>query len=254
VYTGNSCLEGKVGLITGGGTGIGQAISLALARAGADIVVCSRKLSNLEGVVTEIKTMGRRALAVPTHVGRMDDLANLINVVKEEFGRVDILVNNAGTNAVYGPILEIEERAWDVMISTNMKGMFFLSQKVAGMMKVHGGGSIINMSSVAGICPEQLLSLYSITKAGIIIMTKTMALEWGQYNIRVNCIAPSLVKTRLTKTLWENPEYLEKTVKKIPLGRIAQVEEIAQAVLFLASDAASFVTGHTLIADGGLLL
>lgn len=246
-------LEGKVALVTGGSRGIGRASALGLAEAGADVVVASRKLPDLERVVEEIGKLGRRSLAVAAHVARMDQIRNLVSKVENEFGRIDVLVNNAATNPVMDPALDIEERAWDAIMNLNLKGLFFLSQAVARVMKEKEGGTIINVTSVEGITPG-LLPVYSISKAGVIMATKVMAKEWSQYNIRVNAIAPGLTKTRFSEALWNNPEVLRATVSNTPMGRIAEPEEMVGAVIYLASDVSSYVTGQVLAIDGGMTI
>lgn len=244
-------LSGKVALVTGGSRGIGKAIALQFADAGADVVVSSRKLPDLELVAEEIRKMGRKSLAVAAHNGKMEELKNLINRVKEEFGRIDILVNNAATNPVMASVLDIDEPPFDAIMNVNVKGYFFLSQAAAKMMVNQGGGVIINVASVGGISPDPGLAVYCISKAAIIMMTKAMALELGQYNIRVNAIAPGIVKTKFSQALWSNEEILSAELAKMPLKRIAQPEEVARTALYLASDASSFMTGHTVVMDGG---
>ncbi|HFB07057.1 MAG TPA: SDR family NAD(P)-dependent oxidoreductase, partial [Chloroflexi bacterium] len=182
-------LSGKVALVTGGSRGIGKAIAIGLAKFGADVAVTSRKLPDLEGVAEEIKRLGRRSMARATHVGRMDEINNLVPQIKDKLGRIDILVNNAATNPTMDQAMDIEERAWDSIMNLNLKGLFFLSQAVARLMKEQGAGIIINVASVAGITPN-ILPVYSISKAGVIMATKVMAQQWAQYNIRVNAIAP----------------------------------------------------------------
>lgn len=244
-------LSGKIALVTGGSRGIGRAIALQFADAGADVVVSSRKLPDLELVAEEIKKMGRKSLAVAAHNGKMEDLKNLINTVKEEFGRIDILVNNAATNPIMASVLDIDESPFDVIMNVNVKGYFFLSQAAAKMMVNQGGGVIINVASVGGMSPDPGLAVYCISKAAIIMMTKAMALELGQYNIRVNAIAPGIVKTKFSQALWSNEAILSAELAKMPLKRIAQPEEVARTALYLASDASSFMTGHTIVMDGG---
>jgi len=243
-------LSGKVALVTGGSRGIGKAIAVGLAKFGADVAVTSRKLPDLEEVAAEIKGLGRRSMAVATHVGRMDEIKNLVPKVKDELGRIDILVNNAGTNPTMDPAINIEERAWDSIMNLNLKGLFFLSQAVARLMQEQGGGKIINVASVAGITPD-ILPVYSISKAGVIMATKVMAQQWAQHNIRVNAIAPGLVKTRFSEALWSNPDIAQAVMTRTPLQRIAEPDEMVGAVIFLASDASSYVTGHVLVVDGG---
>lgn len=244
-------LEGKVALVTGGSRGIGKAIALAFADAGADVIVSSRKLPDLEKVADEIKGLGRRSLAVAAHNAKMEDLRNLVAKVKDEFGRIDILVNNAAVNPVMASVLEMEEPPFDLIMNVNVKGYYFLSQAAARMMVEQGGGLIINISSVGGISPDKGLGPYCMSKAAIIMMTKHMALELGEHNIRVNAIAPGIVQTRFSEAFWSNEELMAQELSKMPLRRIAQPEEIARAALYLASDASSFMTGHTVVLDGG---
>jgi len=243
-------LSGKVALVTGGSRGIGKAIAVGLAKFGADIAITSRKFPDLEEVAKEIKGLGRRSMAITTHVGRMNELNNLVQQVKGELGRIDILVNNAATNPTMDTAMDIEERAWDSIMNLNLKGLFFLSQAVARLMKEQGEGKIINVASVAGITPN-ILPVYSISKAGVIMATKVMAQQWAQYNIRVNAIAPGLTKTRFSEALWSNPVVLQAAMERTPLHRVAEPDEMVGAVIFLASDASSYVTGHVLIVDGG---
>lgn len=243
-------LQGKVAVVTGGSRGIGQAIALGIARAGADVVVTSRKLPDLEKVAEEIKGLGRKSLAVAAHVGRMEEIDNLVSKVKEEFGRIDILVNNAATNPAMDSALDVSERAWDSIMNLNLKGLFFLSQAVARVMKEQGGGRIVNIASVAGITPD-ILPIYSISKAGVIMATKVMASEWAKYNIRVNTVAPGMTRTRFSEALWSNPDILQGAMFRTPMGRIAEPEEMVGAVIYLASDASSYVTGQVIAVDGG---
>ncbi len=243
-------LQGKVAVVTGGSRGIGQAIALGIARAGADVVVASRKLPDLEKVAEEIKGLGRKSLAVAAHVGRVEEIDNLVSKVKEEFGRIDILVNNAATNPAMDSALDVSERAWDSIMNLNLKGLFFLSQAVARVMKEQGGGRIVNIASVAGITPD-ILPVYSISKAGVIMATKVMASEWAKYNIRVNTVAPGMTRTRFSEALWSNPDILQGAMFRTPMGRIAEPEEMVGAVIYLASDASSYVTGQVIAVDGG---
>jgi NAD(P)-dependent dehydrogenase (short-subunit alcohol dehydrogenase family) len=246
-------LSGKVALVTGGSRGIGKAIAVGLAKFGADVAVTSRKLPDLEEVAAEIKGLGRKSMAVAAHVGRMDEIGNLVPKVKDELGRIDILVNNAGTNPTMDAAISIEERAWDSIMNLNLKGLFFLSQAVARLMQEQGGGKIINVASVAGITPD-ILPVYSISKAGVIMATKVMAQQWAQYNIRINAIAPGLVKTRFSEALWSNPDIAQAVTLRTPLQRIAEPDEMVGAAVFLASDASSYVTGHVLVVDGGSVI
>ncbi len=246
----NFSLQGKIALVTGASRGIGKAAAIGLAQAGANVAVTGRRLPDLEKTAEEIRKLGQKSLSVAAHVGRMEEIQNLVKKVAEEFGRIDILVNNAATNPTMAPALDVDERAWDAIMNLNLKGLFFLSQAVARVMKEKGGGRIINVSSIAGISPD-LLPVYSISKAGVIMATKVMAQQWAQYNIRVNAIAPGLTKTRFSEALWSNPDILKMAVSKAPMGRIAEPEEMVGAIIFLASDASSYVTGQVIAIDGG---
>ncbi len=251
----NFSLEGQVALITGGSRGIGRATALGFATVGADVVVASRKLQDLEKVAEEVRGLGRKSLAVAAHVGKMEAIKDLVAKVREEFGRIDILVNNAGTNPATIPALDAEERLWDSVMNLNLKGLFFLSQAVARVMKEHGGGRIINVASMDGFRPELNLGIYAISKAGVIMATKVMAVEWAQYNIRVNAVAPGNVHTRLGDSRFAVvPEYQEEMLKRTPMGYIAEPDEIVGAMIYLASAASSFVTGETILVDGGIML
>jgi len=243
-------LKGKVALVTGGSRGIGKAIAVGLARAGADVALASRKLPDLEEVAKEIKGLGRKSLAVATHIGRLEEINSLVSRVKDEFGRIDILVNNAATNPTMDQAIDIGERAWDSIMNLNLKGLFFLSQAVAKLMKEQGGGKIINVASIEGITPG-ILPVYAISKAGVIMATKVMAQQWARYGIRVNAIAPGLTRTRFSEALWSNPDILSVAMMMTPMGRVAEPEEMVGAVIFLVSDASGYVTGQVLAVDGG---
>ena len=254
----NFSLSGKVALVTGGSRGIGEATALGFARMGADVVVTSRKIDDLEKVAHKIKEMGVKSLPVETHLGKIDQLQLLVDRVVKEFGRIDILVNNAGTSPALASVLDAEERLWDVIMNLNLKGLFFLSQRVAKTMKEHGGGIIVNVASMDGIKPEKNNSIYSISKAGVIMATKAMALDLAQHNIRVNAIAPGNVHTQLGDSRFVEggygPEYETHMIQRTPLGRVADPDEMVGAMIYLASDASSFTTGETLFIDGGIAL
>ena len=249
----NFSLEGKVALVAGGSRGIGRSSALAFAEAGADVVVSSRKLPDLEVVAEEIRATGRKGLAVASHIAKTEELKSLVDQVMAEFGRIDILLNNAGTNPYYGPIIDAEERAWDTTMNVNLKGIFLLSQMVAKIMHDQGGGSIINTASAGGLRPGNNQGIYSVTKAALIMLTKVMAKEWGQFGIRANAIAPGVIKTRLSEALWKEPALGEAAAKRTAVGRLGEPEDVAGVVLFFASDASSYVTGETVIIDGGVL-
>ena len=253
-------LEGKVALITGASRGIGRAIALGFAQAGADVAIASRKLPELEAVAEKARDMGRKALPVATHIGDLEEMHNLVDMVISEFGRIDILVNNAGTSPAKISPLDTEEKFWDKIMNLNLKGTYFLSQAVARKMKECGGGKIINVSSINAYVPSYGVGVYSISKAALVMLTKSMALELAEYNIRVNAVAPGTVDTRMINLRWAQlPEKEAKTqkaesVKNIPLKRMAEPEEIVGAAIYLASDASSYTLGETIIIDGGMLL
>lgn len=246
-----SC-EGKVALITGGSRGIGRAAALALADAGATVVVASRKIADLEEVTEEIRAKGGKAMAIACHVAKMEESKALIEKVTKEFGRLDMLMNNAGTNPYYGPLMDQDEKTWDITMNVNLKGLFFLSQLAARVMKTQGGGSIINTSSIGGLRAGEL-GVYCVTKAAVIMLTEVMSKEWGQHNIRVNAIAPGIIKTRLSEALWKDPEVNKAAVAQIPLMRLGEPEELGGVVVFLTSEAGSYITGETIVIDGGRL-
>jgi NAD(P)-dependent dehydrogenase (short-subunit alcohol dehydrogenase family) len=252
-------LEGKVALVTGGSRGIGEATAVGFAKAGADVVVTSRKLPDLERVADLVTRQGRKALALETHVGRLDQIRKLVETVVDEFGRIDILVNNAGTT-IAASSMDLEEQAWEAVMNLNLKGLFFLSQATARVMKDNGWGRIINVSSVNGLKPSPATPIYAIAKAGVIMATKTMAREWAAHNILVNAIAPGPIETKLLNASWSLlPEEEAKEAKataaaSVPLGRIGEPKEIADTMIFLASEASSYITGQTIVVDGGLLI
>lgn len=246
----NFSCEGKVALITGGSRGIGRASALALADAGADVVVSSRKIADLERVAEEIRTRGVKGLAVAAHNAKSEDAKMLIERVVKEFGRIDILLNNAGTNPYFGPLMDQDETTYDITMNVNLKGIFILSQLAARAMKQTGGGCIINTASIGGLRAGEL-GVYCVSKAAVIMLTQVMAKEWGQYDIRVNALAPGIIKTRLSEALWKDPKVNQRAVAQIPLMRLGEPEEIAGAVVFLSSAAGSYITGETIVIDGG---
>ncbi|MFA5196780.1 MAG: glucose 1-dehydrogenase [Bacteroidales bacterium] len=249
----NLSLNNKVALITGASRGIGRAIAMEMARAGADVAIASRKISDLEKVALEITKTGRKCLPFAAHIGRMEEIKSLVQNVVNEFGKIDILINNAGTSPTMAPAMEIDERAWESIVNLNLKGLFFLSQAVARIMKEKGGGKIINVSSTAGFTPD-ILPVYSISKAAVNMATKVMAKEWAIYNIRVNAIAPGITRTRFSEAIVNNQDILNIAMSRTPLGRPAKPEEMVGAVIYLASDESSYVTGQVLVIDGGMTI
>jgi NAD(P)-dependent dehydrogenase (short-subunit alcohol dehydrogenase family) len=245
-------LEGKVAIVTGASRGIGRATALAFADAGADVVLGSRKVEDLEKAAAEIRSHGRRALVVGAHLGKMEDVKKLADTARAAFGRIDILVNNAGTSPVYSSFLESEERLWETIMNLNLKGLYFLSQAVARMMKEQGGGVIINVASIDGYLPEADNGIYAVSKAAVIMATRVMAREMAKYHIRVNALAPGFVHTKLMDSAFDNKPGLEEEYRHaIPMSRIGEPEDMTGTMVYLASDASKYMTGHTVIVDGG---
>ena len=245
-------LEGKVAVVTGASRGIGRAIGLRLAQAGAKVVVSSRKLENVQAVADEIGAAGGEALAVQAHVGRPDDIAALVARTVESFGRVDVAVNNAATNPHFGPLLTADEGQWDKILDTNTKGMFRVCKAVVPHMEAQGGGKIINLASVAGLRPSPSMGVYGVSKAAVIMLTQVLALELGHANIQVNSIAPGVIKTRFSQLLWQTPQIAEPILAHLPLGCFGEPEDVAGLALYLASPASDYVTGAVFLVDGGM--
>lgn len=246
-------LQGKTALVSGASRGIGEAIAKVLAVHGATVILTSRKWDALRRVEKEIAQAGGTAKSIACHVGEMEQIHDLFQAITACYPRLDILVNNAGTNPFFGDVLGVDEKAWDKTCDVNLKGFFFMSQNAAKLMRKTGGGSIVNVASVNGIRPGPLQGVYSITKAGIIAMTKSFAKELAPYHIRVNALLPGLTNTKFSAALTQNPEILKALLPTIPMGRMANPEEMAGAVLYLVSDAASYTTGICLTVDGGML-
>lgn len=243
--------KGKVVLITGGSRGIGKAAALTFADAGADIVISSRKAETLAEVAKEIEAKGAKCLYVPAHLKKLEDVENLVEKVLSECGRIDVLINNAATNPGMGDIVDTEDDMFDHIVDTNLKGYFRLSKRVGKLMQKQQSGHIVNISSAGGVSPAEGLGPYCVSKAGINMLTKQMAMELGPYNVRVNAIAPRIVKTGFSKALWSNDKLMEAEYKNTPLKCVATPEEIAQSALYLTSTAASYMTGHVLVLNGG---
>ncbi len=245
-------LAGKVAIVTGSSRGIGKGIALMFAEAGADVVVCSRNLDGkLESAADEVRKMGRRSLAVTTDVLKPKDIENLVKKTMAEFGAIDILVNNAGT-VVRASVFEHSEEDWDRVVDTNLKSYFMCSRAVGRVMVKQKRGNIINIASLRGIEGAAGRVSYSVSKAGVIMLTRVLALEFAKDNIRVNAIAPGWIKTEMTEYLWGEPKRSKEITATVPMERWASVDEMASVALFLASDLSGYVTGHTLVADGGL--
>jgi len=252
-------LNGKVAIVSGGGRGIGKAIAQGFAKAGARVAITSRKVNDLDATAAEIKAFGGEAFPVPAHLGKMEEINRMVGAVMDKFGRIDILVNNAGTAPALASVLDSEERLWEAVINLNMKGLYFTSQAVARIMKKQGGGKIINIASVDGFKPEPGVSIYSISKAGVRMVTKAFAMELAPFNIQVNTIAPGPIDTKMLNSHWVNlpPEEAKKQkalmAEMTAMGRIGEPEEIAGAAVYLASAASSYTTGAEIVIDGGFL-
>jgi NAD(P)-dependent dehydrogenase (short-subunit alcohol dehydrogenase family) len=247
-------LEGKVAVIIGASRGIGRAIALRFAQAGAKVVVSSRKLEGVQVVADEIKTNGGEALAVQAHAGQSDDVAALVTQTAETFDRVDVMVNNAGTNPHFGPLLSADEGLVEKTLDVNLKGVLWGCKAVAPHMEKQGGGKIINMASVAGFRPGPGLGLYGISKAAVIMLTEVLAVELGPANIQVNAIAPGVIKTQFSQALWKTPEVADSALHSLPLHRFGEPKDVASLALYLASPASDFVTGAVIVMDGGQMV
>ena len=248
----NPELQDQVAIVTGGGTGIGLAIAKEMAAAGADIVVCSRSMERLQSDVQQtITALGRRCLTIPVDVRKPEDVDNLVQKTMEEFGRIDILVNNAGAS-FQSPAEDISPNGWDAVINVNLKGTFLCCRAAGKVMIKQKRGNIINISSLAGSMAAPTEAHYGAAKAGVNSLTRTLAIEWGKYNIRVNCIAPGPVVTEPVLEMFTKAGFKEPP--KIPnaMKRWGQTVEIARVAIFLASEASSFITGETICAGGGL--
>jgi dehydrogenase/reductase SDR family protein 4 len=244
-------LAGKVAIVTGASRGIGRSIAEVFAREGANVVIAGRKQETLDEVA---RAIGPRAKPVVCHIGKADQLQNLVDSTASAFGRIDILVNNAATNIAQGPCLEMDEGQFDKMVEINLKSTFRLMRLVGPGMCERGSGSIINIASIAGLRPQVHSLLYSMTKAALIMMTQSYAVELGPMGVRVNAIAPGLIQTALSEYYWKDEARRSKQLGAQPVKHLGQPVEIAEVALMLASERSSYLTGQTLVVDGGYLL
>lgn len=247
-------LTDKVAIITGASKGIGASISNLLAQNGAKVIVSSRNQEAVDDVANAISSNGYSAKGIACHVGKKEELQNLVNKTIELYGKIDILVNNAATNPVYGKLAEINSEVFDKIINVNVKACLTLSNLCYPHFIKSGGGSIVNVASVEGLRPSFGLGMYSISKAALIMLSKSQAKEWGRKNIRSNAICPGLIKTKFSKALWDNETMLEKFTDTLAINRIGNADEISSLALYLASSASSYVTGSVFTADGGFML
>jgi dehydrogenase/reductase SDR family protein 4 len=248
-------LEDKVAIVTGASRGIGRAIAELFAKEGASVVICGRKQDSLDQVAKELNDNPTgRILPIACHVGRLEDLERLAERVARELGKIDILINNAGTNIAQGPALEMTDAQFDKMVEVNLKSAYRLTRLVAPGMCQRGSGSIVNIASIAGVRPQFQSLLYSMTKAALIMLTKSYALELGPQGVRVNAIAPGLVETTLSEYYWKDESRFQSLMERQPIKHLGQPPEIAEIALMLASDGASYLTGQTIVVDGGRLL
>ncbi len=247
-------LKDKVAIVTGSSRGIGRAIAELFAEAGAKVVVSSRTAEACEPAAEAIRAAGGEALVVPCHIGKKEQLRNLVDQTIEAYGKIDVLIGNAAINPVYGSMSELTDEAFDKIMGTNVRSTWQLCEMVLPGMAENGGGAVVLLSSIAGIRGNAVIGAYGMSKAAEAALARNLAVEWGPKNIRVNALAPGLVKTDFAKALWEDPERLARAENQTPLRRIGDPKDIAGTALFLATDASAYVTGQTIIADGGELI
>lgn len=241
----------KVVLITGGSRGIGEAIARGFAELGAEVVITARNYEPLKAVADDINAQGGKAYPVACHSARSEDVNKLFEEIKSRYGKLDVLVNNSATNPYFGPILEATESVFDKTFEVNCKGYFLMAQQAGKMMVNQGNGSIINIASIEGLHPSPFMGIYSMTKSAVIMLTKVLAKELGPAGVRVNAVCPGLTETRFASVLVNTPEIRDRYVQSTPLGRHAQPYEMVGAVLYLASDLASYTNGAIIVCDGG---
>jgi len=246
-------MSGKVAVVNGASRGIGEAIAKGLADCGALVVLTSRRQESVQKVADEIVAAGGKAVARACHAGHLDEIKALFEFVNEAFGRLDILINNAATNPYYGPATDLTPKAFDKTVDINLKGPYFMLSGAVPLMVKSGGGSVVNVASIAALISLPGQAVYSMTKAGLISITKSFAKEYGQQGIRVNAILPGVVETQLASALIEDPG-VQKWLSRLPAGRVAQPQEMVAGVLYLVSDQAAYTTGTTLVMDGGATL
>lgn len=248
----NFDLTGRVALVTGGSQGIGRALALGLASAGADVAIVSRRLEQCKEVERQIKILGRRALAFAADVRSIKKAEEVIAEAVQVLGGLDVLINNAGLTSI-GAARQVSEQEWDRVLDVNLKAVFFWAQAAAKVMIERGSGKIINVSSVGGVIGESKMAAYAASKAGVISLTKSLAREWGRYNIQVNALGPGYIETEMNEEALKDKQVYNSIISTIPLRRIGKVEDLIGPAVFLASRASDFITGHTIFVDGGRL-
>lgn len=247
-------LSGKTAIVTGSTKGIGLAIARALAQAGANVVISSRKAEKCEEVAAAIRAQGGSAFAVACHIGRREDLERLVTATREKFGKIDVLICNAAVNPYFGPTAELPDEAFAKVMDTNVRSNIWLCNLVLPEMAGRRDGAVVIVSSIGGLKGSATLGIYGISKAADMQLARSLAVEWGPHNVRINCIAPGLVRTDFARALWENPATLAVAEKTTPLRRIGVPEDIAGAAVFLASNAGTWITGQTIVIDGGVTI
>ena len=247
-------LDGKVALITGSSRGIGRSIAEHLAAAGAKVVISSRKADACERVAGEIRSSGAEAIAVPANIGDKAQLEQLVATTRKKWGQIDVLVCNAASNPYYGPMADMPDEAFNKILQNNIVSNHWLANMVLPEMAERNDGAVIIVSSIGGLKGSEVLGAYAISKAADMQLARNLAMEWGPHNVRVNCIAPGLIKTDFARALWENPELRKRYETQTPLRRLGEPEDIGGIAVFLASRAGAFVTGQTIVADGGVTI
>ena len=243
-------LDGKVAIVTGGTRGIGLAIAQELLNQHAKVVICARKQEGLDRAKEMLKA-GDNLLTCVAHIAKEDDVNALVDAAVQKYSAVDILINNVGMNLMTGSLVDVELSAWQKIIDSNLTGTFLVSKKVGAIMRQQKRGKIVSISSVAGRLASPGMNVYGIAKAGVEMMTKNLAVELAPFNVQVNAVAPGMVRTDFSKPFWSNEAIHDMVVKNIPMGRIAEIDEVVHPVLFLASDGARYITGQTIVIDGG---
>lgn len=244
-------LTGKVALVTGGSRGLGKAIALEMAQRGAEVAVCGRKKENLDAVVEEFHNHGLTLTAECANIGKSDQVKALIQAIEKRFGRLDILINNVGMNIVTPSVVDTDEGLWDKIMETNLKGTFLVSRHAAALMRRSERGKIVNISSTAARKASRGMGIYCVAKAGVEMLTRVLAVELASDHINVNAVAPGMVKTKFSEPLWSNKDIYNEIIRTVPMGRIAETDDVVGTVLFLVSDRSDFITGETVTVDGG---